>query len=83
MSPKSSSTHLPSRLALSADRLDAASLAQLVLDLVGDGADLDVGVAGRDDEVVGDDEQLGDVDRDDVVRLLVAGGLGCDDREFP
>ena len=76
--------HPPSLgLAFATDRLDAAALAQLVLDLIGDRADLDVGIAGRDDEVVGDHEQIGDVDRDDVVCLLIAGGLCRNDREFP
>jgi hypothetical protein len=40
------------------------------LDLLGDGADLAVAVAGADDEVVGDDERLGDVEDEDVAGLL-------------
>jgi hypothetical protein len=45
-------------------------LAAGALNLFGDGADLAVAAAGADDEVVGDDERLGDVEDDDVASLL-------------
>jgi hypothetical protein len=40
------------------------------LDLFGDGADLAVAVARADDEVVGDDQGLGDVEDEDVAGLF-------------
>jgi hypothetical protein len=53
-------------------------LAELLLDGVDDRADL-AGVPGaRDDEVVGDRDDVTDVEDDDVVALLVAGGCRGD-----
>src|SRR4030095_3019462 len=51
------------------------------LDLFGDGADLPVAVTRADDEVVGDDQRLGDVEDENVAGLLggwrrPAGGGG-------
>ncbi len=66
----------------SADRLDRALFTKPVLDLIGDGTNLDVGVAGADHEVVGHDEQLRHLDGDDVDRLLVARRIGGDQREL-
>ena len=64
---------------LPADGLDSASLEQPVFDLVGDRLDLDVGSAGRDDEVVGNDQQFCHLDGDDVLGLLLGGRLSSDD----
>src|SRR4029453_16148291 len=51
------------------------------LDLFGDGADLAGAVARADDEVVGDDQRLGDVEDEDVAGLLGGcrrGGGECE-----
>ena len=61
----------PARLTLSLAAQGAGAFgAAGALDLFGDGADLAVAVAGADDEVVGDDQRLGDVEDDDVAGLL-------------
>ncbi len=70
----------PARLsiAFSTGRLDPLELQETALDLSGDGRHLTFGVAAADQEVVGNDKDLRDVQDDDVVRLLVgcrAGGL--------
>jgi hypothetical protein len=61
----------PARLALSlAAQRPGAFGAAGALDLFGDGADLAVAVARADDEVVGDDQWLRDVEDEDVAGLL-------------
>ena len=61
----------PARLAFSlAAEGPGAFGAAGALDLFGDGADLALAVARADDEVVGDDERLGDVEDEDVAGLL-------------
>jgi hypothetical protein len=61
----------PARLAFSLSAQGPGSLgAAGALDRFGDGADLAVAVARADDEVVGDDQRLGDVEDDDVAGLL-------------
>jgi hypothetical protein len=61
----------PARLAFSlAAEGPGAFGAAGALDLFGDGADLALAVARADDEVVGDDERLRDVEDEDVAGLL-------------
>ena len=61
----------PARLTLSLAAQGAGAFgAAGALDLFGDGADLALAVARADDEVVGDDQRLGDVEDDDVAGLL-------------
>ena len=61
----------PARLAVSLAAQGAGAFgAAGPLDLFGDGADLAVAVTRADDEVVGDDQRLGDVEDDDVAGLL-------------
>jgi len=56
------------------DRAPSLLLACLK-DRLRDGLDLTVGGAAADDEEVGDGSQLADIQEDDVVRLLVRGGV--------
>ena len=61
----------PACVALSLAAEGAGALgAAGALDFFGDGADLAVAVARADDEVVGDDQRLGDVEDKDVAGLL-------------
>jgi hypothetical protein len=61
----------PARLAFSLAAQGAGSFGTAgALDLFGDGADLALAVARADDEVVRDDERLGDVEDEDVPGLL-------------
>ena len=58
--------------AFAPDRADAL-VAQALGDAVGDGAQLALGLAGADDEVVGHARQAADLEQHDVRRLLVFG----------
>src|SRR6266496_805607 len=67
-------------VALRSNRSDPLAL-QLAGDLVGDGVDLAVGTARGDHEVVGDRDELADVEDDDSSALLRGGGPGGQSRE--
>ena len=67
----------PARVAFSLAAQGSGSLGPAgALDRFGDGADLAVAVARADDEVVGDDQRLRDVQDNDVAGLL-GGGRRC------
>jgi hypothetical protein len=55
---------------------------QLLLDRVDDGLHLPLVGRGGEHEGVGDDQLVTHVDDDDVLRLLVGGGLGGGERQL-
>src|SRR5512132_2035030 len=61
---------LPPVLALASDGLDAQTFANTLLDLLDQRADLAVAGTRGDHEVIGDHDQLADVQDHDVARLL-------------
>jgi hypothetical protein len=73
----------PGPLALAPHRLGLLRKAhQALLDRVHDRLHLPLVGCGGDHERIGDDHLLGHVDDDDVVRLLVGGGLGGAQRQL-
>src|SRR5690606_27362761 len=65
-------------LALAAQRLAAALLQERLLDAIDDRGDLALGVSAADEEHIGDDHELGDVEADHLLGELVSGGLSGD-----
>ena len=61
---------------LAAQRLPLQILVELVLHIVGEGADVAIGGSRRDYKHVGDYQELGDVEQRDIQALLVIDRSG-------